>query len=89
MAWFNGEWYESIADTIQVHDWCPECAPDGIPEPYTLRLCPIHTPSTDGLDDVTARGENGAFYASGTSESGGESNAQWCAILHRRVGTQQ
>jgi len=83
MGWFNGEWYDDGATFVSVADWCPECAPEGVPEPYTLRLCPAHTPDISGSADVQARGSDGSYWASGSAEAGGESNSAWCQILHR------
>jgi hypothetical protein len=84
MAWYKGEWVETNADQIDVHSWCPECAPDGVPEPWTLAPCALHLPSVDGSADIRARGVDGAYWSSGSSEAGGESNAAWCKVLHGR-----
>ena len=85
MGWFNGEWYEDGSTNLDIKDWCPECDPAGIPEPYVLRLCPAHVPSLDGSADVTARGQSGAFWASGSSDVEASTNARWCELLHGRV----
>jgi hypothetical protein len=86
MGWFNGEWYDDGAGSaVYVRDWCPDCAPDGVPEPWVLRTCVEHTPEVTGSADVQARGENGAYWSSGHSEAGGSSNVEWCRIIH---GTQ-
>lgn len=84
MAWYNGEWIDSTyADqTIEIKDWCPQCDPDGIPEPYTLRLCALHVPSLEGSADATARGQDGAYWSSGSLDAGGETNTRWCKLLH-------
>lgn len=84
MGWSNGEWYDDGATFVHVRDWCPECDPEGVPEPYTLRLCGAHTPSVDGADDVTARGQSGAYWSSGAADVDGVSNAEWCRMIHRQ-----
>lgn len=85
MAWYNGEWVDTMADhSLVVKDWCPQCDPDGVPEPYTLRLCGLHVPSLDGTADATARGEDGAYWQSGSSDVEAQTNARWCQLLHGR-----
>ena len=84
MSWLNGEWYENGYVTVTVTEWCPQCAPDGVPEPWTYRLCPLHVPHTEGSADALAKGPSGEnYWASGTSEAEGETNAAFCRILHR------
>jgi hypothetical protein len=83
MGWYQGEWVEDGHTLLEVKDWCPQCDPDGIPEPYTLRVCAIHLPDVTGSADVQARGADGAYWSSGHAEAGGEANAEWCRILHR------
>ena len=85
MTWVNGEWYDTYADSPSVKEWCPECAPDGVPEPYTLRLCSHHQGPLTGTADKMASGDGSSFWASGAGEGvGSEGNTAWCAFLHRR-----
>jgi hypothetical protein len=83
VGWFNGEWYEDGSTTLDVKDWCPTCDPDGIPEPYTLKPCGLHTPSVEGSADSKA---GTGFWMSGSVDADGLANAKWCRLLHR--GTQ-
>lgn len=87
MAWTKeGEWYDNYGETFtEVKDWCPDCDPTGIPEPCTLKPCALHQPSVEGSADLQARGQDGAYWQSGSADAGGESNARWCEVLHRRV----
>jgi hypothetical protein len=84
MSWYQGEWVETSADYVEVHSWCPQCQPEGVPEPYTLTVCAIHYPTLEGSADVQARGEDGAYWSSGAVEAGGESNSAWCRMIHPR-----
>lgn len=83
MAWSHGEWYDTAEDQQFVREWCPECDPAGVPEPYTLHLCGEHTPSLDGSADVEARGESGSFWMSGSADTDAGTNAEFCKLLHR------
>lgn len=88
MGWYNGEWIDSYYGDgveIQVKEWCPECSPDGIPEPYTLKLCAVHLPSLEGSADVTARGQDGSYWQSGSADVEASTNSRWCQLLHGRV----
>ena len=84
MAWYKGEWVETNADQIEVRDWCPDCQPEGVAEPWVLKLCGLHTPSVEGSADIRARGADGAYWSSGSAEAGGQSNSEWCRMLHNR-----
>lgn len=82
MAWFNGEWYDDGSSFVTVHDWCPQCQPEAL-EPYTLRLCGIHTPDINGSADKQAQGISGSFWVSGSADVEGLSNAKWCRLIHQ------
>ena len=84
MGWTKeGEWYDGYGESgMSIADWCPTCDPAGIPEPYMLKPCALHTPSVEGSADVQARGQNGSYWQSGSADAGGETNAKWCKLLH-------
>lgn len=84
MGWFNGEWYDDGSTYVSVQTWCPQCEPEGIPEPYTLTVCAVHYPTLEGSADAQARGQDGAYWSSGSAEAGGETNSRWCKAIHRQ-----
>ncbi len=84
MGWFNGEWYDDGATFVHVRDWCPACDPDGVPDPWTLKPCGLHTPTVDGSADETAKGISGSFWMSGSADVEAVSNSAWCRMIHRQ-----
>lgn len=74
-----------LADTpVMAVMYCPGCEPGRDPtrEVLDVRYCADHEPKRAGLDDdavvVSA-------WISGSSEVGGEDNAKWCALFHRKA----
>ena len=81
MPWINDMWFEEGA--VYVRDWCPECTPDGVPEPWSLRRCPDHGgdhPKGD-LDSTFTE----SFWLSGAAEAGGADNSAFCKLIHDSI----
>jgi hypothetical protein len=83
VSWYNGEWVETADDVLIIRDWCPTCDPHGVPDPYTLKPCGLHTPSVDGDADEQARGGGDSFWLSGSTDVDGRVNSKWCRLFHR------
>jgi len=84
VAWHNGEWVDAYDLPSEVKDWCPQCDPDGIPDPWMLRLCGLHIPPLRGPEDERVNTQDGTYWSRGSAESGGESNAAFCEFIHRK-----
>jgi hypothetical protein len=77
----QGEWIDDGSGYVSVAEWCPRCAPDGIPEPWTMRLCNLHTPRLEGSADLCVRSDT---FLSGTAEAGGPENRAFCDFLRSK-----
>ena len=76
----QGDWIDDGAEFVVVREWCPQCTPEGVSEPWIHQPCTLHTPSTHGAVDHVV---NQSIYLSGTSEAGGEGNTQFCRLIHQ------
>jgi len=76
---------EYVPDTGDRTRWvCPGCEPEVDPtlEIVSIRYCHTHEPSHAGADDAAVVFRD-CLPSSGSVESGGASNAQWCDVIHR------
>lgn len=63
--------------------YCPTCeSRDPLAEALDVRYCYRHEPTRTGADDDAVIA---VTWVSGTTEAGGEDNAAFCNLLHRKV----
>lgn len=74
----QGEWVDDGSEYVHVREWCRECEPDGIPEPWTPHLCGLHWPDHSGDADIHVRADT---FLSGTAEAGGLENRTFCELF--------
>lgn len=74
----------SLPDTpVAVPTVCPGCSPELETRSYVPLYCGFHEPDRTGTDDALVA-SSGAYLA-GATEAGGEDNARWCTLIHRRT----